>query len=333
MDVPLPGVPEYVQGPQRRWAVPATIRSRVMLEVAAELVAAREQPLRQVRVQLREQSTADGWPLTLFASSGIEGIEAVVDRKAAMAIVNPANMLMLAANGKGPFRTPLPVRAIAVIPSHDVLTFAVRPEVDARCVEEIAERRLPLRIALRGQEGHSLHTIIDDVLAAAGFSLRDVWAAGGEIRREGLLPLSSSSKFAAFVNGDIDAIFDEGTEYWIPAALDHGMRVLPLREATIRKLEAAGYRRGYLTREMFPALGADVLSVDFSGWPIFVHAELHDELVRSICAALVTRKHFIPWDGEGALPIERMCRESPDTPQLVALHAAAARYWRELGFV
>ncbi len=66
MDVPLPPVPEFVQGPQRRRAVPATIRSRVMPEVASELLAARHQPSRQVRVQMREQSAAHDWDFTLL---------------------------------------------------------------------------------------------------------------------------------------------------------------------------------------------------------------------------------------------------------------------------
>jgi TRAP-type uncharacterized transport system substrate-binding protein len=331
--VTIPPVAEYVQGPQRRWAVPATIRSRVMLEVAAELVAAREQPLRQVRVQLREQAAIGDWPLQLFASSGIEGIEAIIRREAAMAIVNPMNMLALAYHGKGPFAQPQPVRTIAVIPSNDGLVFAVRPETGLTTVEEIGERRIPLRIALRGQEGHSLHTIIDDTVAAAGFTLRDVWSAGGTIRREGLLPFPSGPKFAALVRGDIDAIVDEGAEFWVPAALEAGMRILPLQEETVRTLEANGYRRGYLRRETMPALPSDVLTIDFSGWPIFVHADLPDDLVTAICTALETRKHFIPWEGEGPLPIERMCRESAETPQAVPLHPAAAQYWKERGYL
>jgi TRAP-type uncharacterized transport system substrate-binding protein len=120
---------------------------------------------------------------------------------------------------------------------------------------------------------------------------------------------------------------------WLDAALDAGMRILSLEESTVRKLEALGYRRAVLAQATFPRLPGDILTVDFSGWPIFVHAQAPDSLVTRICAALDARKHLIPWEHPGPLPVERMCREAPDTPQDVPLHPAAQRYWRECGYL
>jgi TRAP-type uncharacterized transport system substrate-binding protein len=82
----------------------------------------------------------------------------------------------------------------------------------------------------------------------------------------------------------------------------------------------------------FPGLPNDLLTFDFSGWPIFVRTDLPDALVSRICAALDARKHLIGWDGEGPLPVERMCRDADDTPQQVPLHPAAERFWRERGY-
>ena len=42
-----------------------------------------------------------------------------------------------------------------------------------------------------------------------------------------------------------------------------------------------------------------------------------------ICAGLDARKMNIPWEEPGDLPVERMAREAPDTPQTVPLHPAA----------
>ncbi|HXF34904.1 MAG TPA: hypothetical protein VN603_10055, partial [Candidatus Acidoferrales bacterium] len=56
------------------WANPNTTRSSVVLQMAAELVADRNQPLRQAKVLLRE-GNGDDWPLSLFGSATIEGIE------------------------------------------------------------------------------------------------------------------------------------------------------------------------------------------------------------------------------------------------------------------
>ena len=39
------------------------------------------------------------------------------------------------------------------------------------------------------------------------------------------------------------------------------------------------------------------------------------------------------WQGEGPLPLERMCRDSPGAPLVVPLHPAAETYWRSLGYL
>ncbi len=58
-----------------------------------------------------------------------------------------------------------------------------------------------------------------------------------------------------------------------------------------------------------------------------------DALVEQICAGLDARKRRIPWEEAGPLPVERMCREAQDTPQLVPLHPAAERFWRARGYL
>jgi TRAP-type uncharacterized transport system substrate-binding protein len=311
---------------------PMTTRSRVVLEIASELVADKTQPYNQAKVLLRVQGAPD-WPLTLFGSSTIEGIDAVAKGEVALAIMNPAAGLALAANGKGVFKTPQPVRQITVIPSYDNYVFAVKADTGLERFEDIARKRPPLRLSLRGQSDHWLHYALDDIVAAAGFSLQDIVAWGGEVRREGLLPWPNGAKFETLRRGEINAIFDEAVNVWIEEALAAGMRILPLAESTVRRLESMGYRRGIIRKSEYPALPADILSIDFSGWPIFVHAQAPDDLVTRICQALEARQHLIPWQGEGPLPLARMCREAPDTPQLVPFHPAAERFWRERGYL
>ncbi|HET9149795.1 MAG TPA: TAXI family TRAP transporter solute-binding subunit [Alphaproteobacteria bacterium] len=311
----------------------SAIRSRIVLEVAAELVTASEQPMRQAKVLLRERGSGADWPLRLHGSSTIEGIHEVARGETLLAIVNPAAMLALALHGAAPFDEALPVRQIAVIPSEDQLVLAVRPETGLTRFEDIAEKRPSLRLALRGQTDHSIHYMLDGIMRAAGFSLADIERWGGAIRREGGVPKLGTRKFKDVVSGTLDAVFDEGASSWINAALAAGLTVLPLAEATVRTLEAQGYRRAVLRRSVYSSLARDVLTIDFSGWPIFTHAGAPDALVRHICEALVARKHLMPWDGPGDLPIERMARDAPDTPQLVPLHPAAERYWRERGWL
>ena len=169
-------------------------------------------------------------------------------------------------------------------------------------------------------------------MEAAGFSHAAFVGWGGELRLEGSIPWKTSAKFQALVDGTVDAVFDEAAYEWLDDAVRAGMRILPVSEATMTRLEARGFRRARLERASYRTLDRDLLTVDFSGWPLFVRADAPDEIVTALCRALDARKATIPWEGEGPLPIERMCRESQATPQDVPLHPAAERVWRELGY-
>lgn len=313
---------------------PVAIRSRIMLEMACELVAMGDQSMRQAKVLLRAQGAADqaDWPLRLFGSSTGEGVDAVVSGESAVAIINPSGALAVAYRGSAT-KPPAPVRTLTVIPSHDQYVFAVHPKTGLSRFEEIRERRLPLRLSLRGQRDHCLHSMLDDILDAAGFSLAELQSWGGTVTYESRTPYPYEPKFDRLIRGELDAIFDEGVYEWAPHVLAAGMKILPLAEQTVRKLETMGYRRGTIAKAKYPALPQDVLTIDFSGWPVFVRADLPDALVAQMCAALDARKHLIPWDGEGPLPLERMCRDAPDTPIDVPLHPAAERFWRERGYL
>ena len=67
--------------------MPATVRSRLMLEVASELVDNRAWPYPQVRISMRK-TEADGWPLSLFASDSPTGIDEVASSKATSSNLN-----------------------------------------------------------------------------------------------------------------------------------------------------------------------------------------------------------------------------------------------------
>ncbi|MEE9194249.1 MAG: hypothetical protein V3U44_00285, partial [Alphaproteobacteria bacterium] len=132
--------------PIDNWASATTTRARIALEIASELVGVPDQLHRQAKVLLRKVGDTD-WPICLFASSTIEGIDAVAAREASLAMINPAAILTLAYRGSAPFKGPQPVRAIGVIPSLDQYMFAVKAETGLTCFEDIAAQRYPLRIS------------------------------------------------------------------------------------------------------------------------------------------------------------------------------------------
>ena len=323
--------PNSSKGAGRKFVRRDTMRSHLVLEVASELVEREEWPHRQVQIHMREQG-AQSWPVTLFGSDTPAVIEQVARREVQVAIINPAAPLAMALQGKGPFQKSIPLRAITVIPSFDQLAFAVTAASGLKSLAEIRERRFPLRVSLRGQMDHSAHLVVNEVLSAAGFSLQDIISWGGEIRYDEGLP-NSPTRLGAVRRGEVNAIFDEAVRSWVTPALESGMRILPLDEPLLKQLEALGLRRGTLSNRQYPKLDRDVPTLDFSGFPVYTHADVPESLVASICAALESRKGTILWEGEGPLPLERMCRDTPEGPLNIPLHPAAERFWRERGYL
>ena len=308
-----------------------TIRSRLVLEVASELVDRTNWKERQVRVSLRRQG-ADQWPITLFASDGPAAIDQVARGEVQLAIINPAGFLALAARGTGPFAAPIPLRAMTVIPSPDQLAFAVTDRTGLRSLREIREQRYPLRISLRGQKDHALHPVVNAVFAAAGFSLVDIRSWGGQVRYDDGLP-QTDNRLGAVARGEVDMVVDEAVRGWVNGAAGAGMRVLPLEEPMLAQLETLGLRRALIPRTRYPNLSEDVPTLDFSGFAVYTHVDVPDEIVTSICAALEARKERIGWQEPGPLPLDRMCRDTPDGPLVIPLHRAAQKFWRAKGYL
>jgi NMT1 family protein len=308
-----------------------TIRSRLVLEVASELVDQAGWAHRQARVSLRPQGAED-WAVTLFASDGPAAIDQVARGEVQLAISNPAGYLALAARGTGPFASPIALRAIAVIPSPDQLACAVTERTGLKSFREIRERRYPLRVSMRGQKDHALHPIVDEVFAAAGFSLNDIVSWGGQVRYDDGLPMKSN-RFAATQQGEVDMIIDEAVRSWVDPAAEAGMHVLSLDEAMLTKLEAIGLRRAVISKARYPQLPGDVPTLDFSGFAVYTHANVADAIVTAFCAALEARKEKIGWQEPGPLPLERMCRDTSDGPLVIPLHPAAERFWGDRGYL
>ena len=317
--------------PTRMRTHPHTTRSRLMLEVATELVNRRDWPYLQARVSLREQGSSE-WPVTLFGSDSPATIPDVASGKVQFAIINPSMILKIAALGSSPFTEPLPLRSIAVLPSSDQMVFAVREITGLKSFTDIRERRFPLKISLRGQPDHSLHVIINHVLSGAGFSLDDIVSWGGEVRYDAGMPYGVN-RIGAVQREEIHAVFDEGASTWGNMALELGMTFLALDEDLLKRLEILGLRRGLIARANYPKLASDVPTLDFSGWPIYTHQNTADTLVTDFCRALEASKYRIPWAQDAPLPLAQMVRDTSDGHLEVPLHSAAERFWQERGYI
>lgn len=117
--------------------------------------------------------------------------------------------------------------------------------------------------------------------------------------------------------------------------LEVGMHMVSFDEPMLEKLEAIGFRRARVSNEQYPELprDVDVMTLDFSGWAVFTSAAVADDLVQMICTALEARRDRIPWEGEGPLPLDRMCIDAVEAPLPAPLHPAAEQFWRSRGYL
>lgn len=309
---------------------PPIIRSRLVLEVASELMGYRGIPAQARLNFLNQGSTAP--ELCLFGSNAPSVIPEVARGEVQLAIVNPSTLLTLAYRGTGPFKDPIPVRTITVLPSHDQFLFALAERTGLTSLQDIRDRHYPLKVSVRAQPDHGGHVLINEVLGVYGFSIQDIVSWGGEVHRHPSVPWNEPT---AVERGEIDAIFDEAVANWAPAALEVGMHIVSFDEPVLQTLEAIGFRRARVSRDQYPEFlkDVDVTTLDFSGWAVFTSAAVSDDLVTMICTALESRRDRIPWEGEGPLPLDRMCIDAAEAPLSAPLHPAAEQFWRARGYL
>ena len=265
--------------------------------------------------------------LRLATGSAILAEEVAKGDGVDLAFVNPSALLTQAYRGVGLFRTPLPVRIVAVYPSWDRFVFMIHPRTGIRSLADIKASRYPLRVSVREDVTHSTIVLIDQAFALHGFALKDVETWGGRLIRCG--GPGDIRRLEPLGRGEIDAVFDEGIILWLEAALAVGLTPIELAPNEFDALSRLGWRRVSLPKSRFPRLARDVDTLDFSGWPIYSNASLPDEVAYEICDALAAREPEIPWEkGTGGTALH-MVRESDSTPMDVPLHPGAERWYRE----
>lgn len=270
-----------------------------------------------------------------FAADGFRELRAVGEGKVSLAWINPSVAATLAFRGKGPFRRPLPLRAIAVFPSYDVMGFAVHESTGITSLKQIRADRVPLRISTRLATRRSL---MDDptmftvaaVMKAAGFSFQDLKRWGGKIHS--VLRPSHPDRRAAIEKGAVNAVFDEGIKSWGQTAVDHGFRYLPVDGEILERLIAMGYRPSVVPKMRFRGMPEDVKTVDFSGWPMVVRADMAEDVAYALCEAIEARKDLMPTDNYRPLDVAQLCADGEETPCGIPFHPGAERFYRERGY-
>jgi TRAP-type uncharacterized transport system substrate-binding protein len=271
-----------------------------------------------------------------FATGGVREITAVAQGNVSLAWVNPSVLLTMACRGKGPFRKRLPLRTVAVFPSYDVMGFAVHESTGITSLSQIKKQRFPLKLSTRlltqtALRQDSTMFTVAAVMRAAGFTFAELRKWGGKIHLASRP--SDPARRASIESRTVNAIFDEGIKSWARTALENGFRFLPLEGAVLKSMVAMGYRPAVMSKSRFDGMEKDVTTIDFSGWPMIVRADMPDNAAYAICEAIEKRKEIIPTDNYKPLEVKQLCANDEEAPYDVALHKGAARFYRERGYL
>ena len=220
---------------------------------------------------------------------GFQELKAVAQHKLSLLWMNPSVAAIMAVKGTGPFSQPLPLRVVAVFPSHDVVGFAVHESTGITSLDQIKEKRIGLKLSTGRRirppfvKDTTMFTVWQ-VLKAAGFSLEHIKRWGGKI--QSVMRPSHPDRRSAIESGRINAIFDEGILSWGQAAIEHGFRYLPIEGEIKSRMVKMGYRIVPMSESRFPGIPQEVQTLDFSGWPMVVHADMEDDVAYAFCEVI-----------------------------------------------
>jgi len=271
-----------------------------------------------------------------FAADSFAELKGVAEGRYTLAWVNPSVAATLAYRGTGPFKTKSPLRVIATFPSYDVMGFAVHKSTGITSLEQISERRFPLRLSTNVTAESALDAsptmfTVQAVMNAAGFTLADLHKWGGKV--VSVARPSHPDRRDAIQNNTVDAVFDEGIKSWGQTALDNAFVYLPIEGEILRRLGKMGYRSSVVPRSRFKGMTSDVPTVDFSGWPMVVHADLPSDVAYALCEAIERRRKALPSDNFKPIRMRQLCANDQEAPFNVPLHPGARRFYRERGYL
>jgi TRAP-type uncharacterized transport system substrate-binding protein len=270
-----------------------------------------------------------------FAADSFRELKLLANGKASVAWINPSASVTLAYRGTGPFRSRIPLRVIAVFPSWDVMGFAVHESTGITSLTQIRKDRIPLRLSTgptgkRDLVESPVTFMVHAALKAAGFSIKDIRKWGGKI--QAVSRPSHPDRRAGIDKGAINAVFDEGIKSWGQSALDKGFRYLPIEGPVLKRLKGMGYRAGFVPKSHFKGMDHDVPTIDFSGWPMVVRADMPNDVAYALCEAMEARAKVIPTDNFKSLSIAQLCANDEEAPYDVPLHPGARKFYRERGY-
>ena len=264
---------------------------------------------------------------------------AVANGEFDLGITTPTASAWLAMKGAEPFKTPHQnLRAIANYPHHDCVLFALSKSTGISSLDELVERRYPLRVATGRKSKDQLDLVsfvVDEVLKQYGGSLELCQDWGGEVTFSG----KTTEGIPLMIAGEVEAVFNEAQmmPMWDQLIAKTDVNFLSVDDEILERLEQK-LRLGKVVigTERFPSLTRDIRTIGFGGWLLFGAAELPDEIAYRVTEAAVNTRQVIEKKYGGGkfasltaeIRPEAMCRDC-----LIPLHPGAESYYVDAGYL
>ena len=320
---------------------PPQIRATTGLELATGIFAKCSNGLaKQLNISLTAGKRESGTSEFRIGINGdiYGGLLAPVEvgtRKVDIAYVNPSALVAMAYLGKGIYQDKLPLRMLGCFPSWDRIALVVDKSLGVKSLYDVVQRKIPLHVSTRfsGVNNATYYTIAT-ILSLYGLSFEQIKKWGGQVQECGR-PFAPE-RMKALAKRSINAVFDEGVSTiggWLDLALDNGYEIIPIEPAIVRKLERMGYTRTVLPKKRYRQLKDDALTIDFSGWALVTHKWLANNVAYAAVETIDEKKKIIPVDDDRPINLRELCNGSEKCPLRVPLHAGAAKYYRQKGYL
>ena len=319
---------------------PAMMRAKTALELTTELYARRMSELGNV-VNISIETPKKETQLLSFKigvnGERMGGMKAPIEvgqRRADVAYVNPLAIVNMAYLGRGFYKARLPLRVLAVFPSWDRIAFVVSKDLGLKSLGDIATRKIPLKLSTRAAGvNNTTYYTLSKILSFYGLSFAKIKRWGGELQ-ECVRP-SAPERIRGIRQRTLCAIFDEGInrkDGWLTESLRNGYDILPLEPEVVTKMERLGYMRALIPKARYPRLKQDIVTIDFSGWPLFTHRWLPDGIAYSICESIEARRDTIACD-QGPVDLKMLCKSTDGGPLQIPLHPGAVKFYKDKNYL
>ena len=206
------------------------------------------------------------------------------------------------------------IRAICALPKRDWYQFAVSSALKVASIEELIEKRLPIRLAVpSGSTPSGINKLQHFVLSSYGIDPREIEKWGGQlVRGESTRPHEHVGRV---LRKEADAVFEDGiaTRHWWDLFASRDMTILPIREDILAKARAElGYKSTIIPRGWFygKVPDRDISTVDSSGFVVLVNENMDEDLAYLLAKCAVEYKAEIESEFN-ILPVERSSLNFP----------------------